>query len=251
MDASTQQIPRVVVFGLASCFGCQLQITNAEKHLTEVLGQIDLRYWQMASSAPLPQDFDVAIIEGAVVNQESLELVQEIRARAKTIIAIGACAVTGGVPQMAASNLSCHAQTVYGETLPSVCGEIVEPRAISEVVPVDYVVRCCPIDPYMFISVLQRVLYGSNRTIPTTTMCTQCKINGTLCRYEKGDLCLGLITDGSCGARCIKLGRACNGCAGMSADANLASAVAFAKRYGFSEERFLQAARMFNKHAQL
>ena len=37
--------PRVVVVGLASCFGCQLQITNAEAHLLDVLGQIDLRYW--------------------------------------------------------------------------------------------------------------------------------------------------------------------------------------------------------------
>ena len=37
-------LPRVVVVGLASCFGCQLQITNAEAYLTDVLGQIDLRY---------------------------------------------------------------------------------------------------------------------------------------------------------------------------------------------------------------
>mgnify|MGYP003284349587 FL=1 len=43
-------VPRVVVVGLASCFGCQLQITNIEAHLMEVLGQIDLQYWQLASS---------------------------------------------------------------------------------------------------------------------------------------------------------------------------------------------------------
>lgn len=40
---------RVVVVGLASCFGCQLQITNDEAHLLDVLGQIDPRYWQLAS----------------------------------------------------------------------------------------------------------------------------------------------------------------------------------------------------------
>ena len=51
--------PRVVVVGLASCFGCQLQITNAEAHLLDVLGQIDLRYWQLASSDPMPEDFDL------------------------------------------------------------------------------------------------------------------------------------------------------------------------------------------------
>ena len=63
--------PRVVVVGLASCFGCQLQITNGEEHLLDVLGQIDLSYWQLASSDPMPDEFDVAIVEGAVTTEES------------------------------------------------------------------------------------------------------------------------------------------------------------------------------------
>ena len=63
--------PRVVVAGLASCFGCQLQITNAEAHLVDVLGQIDVRYWQLASSDPMPEEFDVAVVEGAVTTEEA------------------------------------------------------------------------------------------------------------------------------------------------------------------------------------
>ena len=43
-ERQARDLPRVVVGGLASCFGCQLQITNVEEHLTDVLGQIDLRY---------------------------------------------------------------------------------------------------------------------------------------------------------------------------------------------------------------
>ena len=75
-------LPRVVVVGLASCFGCQLQITNAEAYLTDVLGQIDLRYWQLASSDPMPEEFDVAVIEGAVTTEESEACVREVRDRA-------------------------------------------------------------------------------------------------------------------------------------------------------------------------
>ena len=41
-----RRAPRVVVIGLASCFGCQINITNIERHLMNVLGQIDLGYWQ-------------------------------------------------------------------------------------------------------------------------------------------------------------------------------------------------------------
>ena len=43
----------------------------------EVLGQIDLRYWQLASSEPMPDEFDVAVIEGAVTTEESERLVQQ------------------------------------------------------------------------------------------------------------------------------------------------------------------------------
>lgn len=39
-----RRAPRVVVIGLASCFGCQINITNIERHLMDVLGQIDLGY---------------------------------------------------------------------------------------------------------------------------------------------------------------------------------------------------------------
>ena len=86
MECQTKRnaTPRVVVLGLASCFGCQLQITNAESHLLEILGQIDVQYWQMASSAPEPEgDVDVVIIEGAVSTVESREIVERWRKRAK------------------------------------------------------------------------------------------------------------------------------------------------------------------------
>ena len=105
--------PRVVVVGLASCFGCQLQITNAEAHLLDVLGQIDLRYWQLASSDPMPEDFDVAIIEGAVTTEESEATVRSLREKAGAIIAVGACATTAGIPGMAAEGFLERPGQVY------------------------------------------------------------------------------------------------------------------------------------------
>ena len=58
--------PRVVLIGLASCFGCQINITNIERHLLGVLGQIELGYWQLTTSEPMPEPFDVAVIEGVM-----------------------------------------------------------------------------------------------------------------------------------------------------------------------------------------
>ena len=88
---------RVVVVGLASCFGCQLQIADDEARLLDVLGQIDLQYWPVGlRSAPEPEgDVDVVVIEGAVTTEESRRCVERWRERARTVIAIGACACDG------------------------------------------------------------------------------------------------------------------------------------------------------------
>ena len=163
------QPPRVVVVGLASCFGCQLQITNVEEHLLDVLGQIDLRYWQLTSSEPMPDAFDVAVIEGAVTTVEAEETVRQLRERAGAVIAIGACATTAGIPGMAASGFSERPGQVY-DLVPEACGDMVAPQPVGSVIDVDFEVRTCPVDSLDFIDVLQRALYGSNKAVPTRTM---------------------------------------------------------------------------------
>ena len=245
-DASARA-PRVVVVGLASCFGCQLQITNAERYLTQILGQIDLRYWQLVTSEDMPDDFDVAIIEGAVTTVESEETCKRVRERAAHVMAIGACAVTGGVPGMAIDRMQAGVDAVYGGTSPDACGEMILPCPVSAVIEVDSEVRCCPIDPYDFVRHLHKALYGSNRVDEVRTMCADCKRNETECFIEQGTLCLGLVTRAACGARCVNLGRPCNGCAGLSPAANLSAARLSCERYGIAIADFDKALEMFNR----
>lgn len=249
INESAPRVPRVVVVGLASCFGCQLQITNAEKYLTQILGQIDLRYWQLVTSEDMPEEFDVAIIEGAVTTKESEEICKRVREKAACVMAIGACAVTGGVPGMATDRLQAGTDLVYDGVAPDACGEMILPKPVSAVIEVDSEVRCCPIDPYDFVHRLHKVLFGSNRTDEERTLCADCKRNETECFYNKGTLCLGLVTRASCGARCVNLGRPCNGCAGLSPAANLQAARASCERYGVPVADFDKALEMFNQVA--
>ena len=253
MDTKTlptrSPMPKVVVFGLASCFGCQLQIANDEKHLMDVLGQMDLQYWQLVSDQPLPQEFDVAIIEGAVTTAEAVDLVKEIRERAAVVITIGACAETAGIPGLALSDFERDIDAVYGDNLPAACGEITKPVSVGSIIQVDFAVHCCPIDTASFIDVLQRVLYGSNKSALTTTMCGQCKINERPCLYSAGQICMGLVTRAGCHAKCPNLGRPCNGCAGLSPDANIESAVAVVQSYGLDADEFMRRLELFNADA--
>lgn len=251
-EAMTERnaVPRVVMVGLASCFGCQINITNVERHLMDVLGQIDMRYWQLTSSDPMPEDVDVAVIEGAVTTAEALQTVQKLRERADVVMTIGACAATAGIPGMASKEYEGRQGEVYGPVVPEVVASIAfEPRAVGDVIAVDYEVPCCPIDPLDFVRTLQHALYGSNVYRHSSTLCGECKRNERGCFYGRETLCLGLVTRSGCGARCPNLGRPCNGCAGLSPDANVAGARKIAERSSIPPELFESALRIFNQRA--
>lgn len=250
--AAQNNIPRVVFAGFASCFGCQINITNIEQHLVDVLGQIDLQYWQLTSSDPMPDSFDVAVIEGAITTEEARQRALALRQAATTVITIGACAASAGIPGLSKDDRTPAMQAVYGQTVPDVAGNgAIKPCAVADVIKVDYAVPCCPIDPYTFVEVLQHALHGSNAYPHTSTLCGECKNNERGCLYMQGKFCLGLVTREGCGARCPNLGRPCNGCAGLSPDANVAQAERVAERIGVSQADFKAALRLFNPESAL
>lgn len=169
-----------------------------------------------------------------------------MRRRASVVIALGACAVTAGIPGIAAPEFDDHLETVYGAQVPQAAGNVISPVPISQVVPVDWEVRCCPIDPADFMAALHRFIVGSNKLPSTATLCGECKRNERGCFYGRGQLCMGLVTRAGCGARCPNLGRACNGCAGLSPQANVAAARRMAQDAGIGEARFDTALQLFN-----
>lgn len=238
--------PSVVVVSLASCFGCQVQITNIETHLLDVLGQINLKYWQLTHDVEMPESFDIAIVEGAVTTQEAINTVKEVREKAQVLITVGACANTGGLPGLAAQDFSGRAKKVYEKT-PSACGKMVSPQSVRDIVDADYRVNGCPIDPLKFVEVVQAALYGSNKYPLTQSMCGECRRNEAECFFSQGTMCLGLVTRGGCGALCVQHNRPCMGCRGLSPEANLNSARGVAQKAGISLEAFDCALKLFNQ----
>lgn len=248
MTDEGKRVPRVVFAGFASCFGCQINITNIERHLLEVLGQMDLRYWQLTSSEPMPEDFDVCVIEGAITTEQALASARRLREVADSVITIGACAKTAGIPGLASCDYATRQSEAYAAGVPRIVSEgAFEPRAVKDVIEVDYEVPCCPIDPYAFVGVLQKALNGSNAYERTSTLCGECKQNERGCFYGRGVLCLGMVTRSGCHAKCPSLGRPCNGCAGLSEDANLDAARTIAERSGIEADAFDIALTLFNQ----
>jgi len=221
--------PRVVVLSLASDFGCQVQITNFPE-LLDTLGTIDLSYWQLVTSEAMPDSYDVAVIEGAVTLAEHVELLKKVRATARAVIAVGACAVTGGIPGLLnTGDKKEAAHTVYGEAARDSAPGAQSPCPVSHVIDVDYAIPGCPLDPQEFSRVVQSALLGVKERPCREPLCSICRIMENPCFYLRpqgstSTPCLGLVTRTGCGAVCITRGRPCTGCRGIAEDANLESA---------------------------
>lgn len=237
---------RVVVIGLASDFGCQVQITNAPE-LLAVLGQFELAYWQLASSGHLPEEYDVAVIEGAVTTEEHVALLKQVRETASKVIVIGSCAVGGGIPGLATTgDFESRVSCVYGEAETIVACGRVTPMPVDAIIDVDYHVPGCPIQPAEFVAVLQRALMGLSDKMPREPMCASCKVQENVCFYTLGQVCLGLVTRAGCGAKCVTLGRPCTGCRGIAEDANLASARLVLAEHGMLESELGRTLQLYN-----
>lgn len=86
---------------LAGCSGCHMSFLDLDEFLFDVAEAVDVVYSPVASDIKeYPENVDVCLVEGAVANEENLELLLKVRKNTKFIISFGDCAVTANVPAM-------------------------------------------------------------------------------------------------------------------------------------------------------
>ena len=221
-----KKLPKVGIYGLTGCAGDQLTIVNCEDQILEIFGAAEIRSFLMAMSNNTEEEMDVAIIEGSVSSKGDLEMLQDIRKRAKVVIALGGCAVNGG-PQSGKnmdSNWKERVKQVYGDVKFSI-PESLEPKPISAYVKVDLNIPGCPIDKWEFLRALARLVRGDGPIPVRYPVCVECKYNENECVLFKSELCLGPVTVAGCNAVCINNNVPCVGCRGPVAEANVAGEV--------------------------
>lgn len=237
--------PRVAIFDFAGCEGCQLQIVNMETEILDLLGTIELVEWREGMTEH-SDDYDIAIVEGSITRPEDEERLRKIRERATVLIALGSCAVGGGVNKL--KNLLDSkeaARVVYGEhaDAPHLQGGTV--KSLSEVVTVDYNIYGCPIDRVEFTHIVRSLLLGRQPYVPEYSVCVECKQKGNACQYDSGQICLGPLTRAGCNARCPSYGFWCYGCRGLMEEPNLEATAFIMKRYGRTVEELEERLALF------
>jgi sulfhydrogenase subunit delta len=213
--------PRVAVFKMASCDGCQLQILDAEEALLELAGAIEIVNFAEASSHMEPGPYDVTLVEGSVSTPEQEEQIRRIRRDTRFLITIGACATSGGV-QALRNATGRHEEFVrHVYPTPEYVASLEDSHPISDYVDVDLELTGCPIDRGELLHSISSLLRGAVPRISTSPVCVECKRRGYVCVVvAMGEPCLGPVTRTGCGALCPGWGRGCYGCFGPAQPSN-------------------------------
>jgi len=226
--------PRIAIFDFACCEGCQLQIVNLEEEILDLIGAVDIVEWREGISDQ-SEEYDIAIIEGSITREEDAERVKAIRAKAKVLIALGACASIGGVNKLKNNfDLVEVRQCVYKEDGSKEHLATAETKAVDEVVDVDFKVHGCPIEAKEFTYIVRSLLLGKTPEIPDYPVCVQCKAKGNVCVWEDGQVCLGPIIRAGCDARCPSAGFRCFGCRGYISNPNVDAAKDVIEKFGLN-----------------
>jgi len=145
---------RVATTSLAGCFGCHMSLLDIDERLIPLLELIEF------DSSPLTDikhcgPCDLGLIEGGLCNAENVHKLREFRQNCKILVAVGACAITGGLPaQRNHLDIRDCLQTVYltGTGIergvipndPELPLPLKQVHPLHDVVKIDYFLPGCP-----------------------------------------------------------------------------------------------------------
>lgn len=131
---------KVALVSLTGCEGCFYNLLCEEFEELITKHGVEVVEWRLLG-AKTDSHYDVAIVEGSVASTEDVYKLQLARSRSRYLVAVGSCAVLGGVQ-------ACTPTTN------------VRSKPVGAYVKVDYYVRGCPAKPEEVLRFLKLVFRG-------------------------------------------------------------------------------------------
>jgi NAD-reducing hydrogenase small subunit len=163
---------RLATAWLGGCSGCHMSFLDMDEWLIDLAQQADIVYTPFMDVKSYPENVDVVLVEGAVANEDHRQFIQQVRARTKTLVSFGDCAVTGNVtslrnPLGSALPVLQRCYVELADANPRIPAEpgIIPPlldrvQPVHQVVPVDFFIPGCPPPAERIRAVLQAYLNG-------------------------------------------------------------------------------------------
>ena len=150
-----QRKPRMATVSLAGCFGCHMSLLDIDERLFTLFNLVEF------DRSPLTDlkhcgTCDFGLVEGGLCNSENVLVLREFRAHCKVLVAVGACAINGGLPAQrnaldvghilseiyrARPGLAASGAVPNDPELPLPLAQV---HPIHEVVYIDYFLPGCP-----------------------------------------------------------------------------------------------------------
>ena len=90
---------KLATASLAGCFGCHMSFLDIDERILELVDVVEFDRTPLTDIKTVGE-CDVGLIEGGVANEENVEVLRDFRRHCKVLVALGACAVNGGIPAM-------------------------------------------------------------------------------------------------------------------------------------------------------
>ena len=169
---------RLATASLAGCFGCHMSFLDIDERILELIDVVEFDRTPLTDIKTIGQ-CDVGLIEGGVANEENVEVLRDFRKHCKVLVAIGACAVNGGIPAMRNQfELEDCLKEAYvdgiGVANPGIPNDPEIPlllnkvHPIHEVVKIDYFLPGCPPSGDTIWTFLNELIEGRPVSFPYT-----------------------------------------------------------------------------------
>ena len=161
---------RVATTSLAGCFGCHMSFLDIDERMVQLAELVEFNRSPITDIKHC-DPCDIGLIEGGVCNAENVHTLREFRNNCKILVAVGACAINGGLPAMRNSiSVEACLREAYldgiGVENPMIPNDPELPlllnkvHPIHEVVKIDYSLPGCPPSADVFWKVLTDLIAG-------------------------------------------------------------------------------------------
>ncbi len=180
MAATEKKKLKLATATLAGCFGCHMSFLDIDEHLFELVELVEFDRSPLTDIKQVGQ-CDIGLIEGGLCNAENVHVLRDFRKHCKILVAVGACAINGGLPaQRNPIPLRAILDEVYltepglahggipnDPELPLPLNKV---HPIHEVVKVDYFLPGCPPSGEAIWKFLTDLLAGKEPELGHTLM---------------------------------------------------------------------------------